>query len=156
VGRSIAMRGLMSLAILAGLGLAYAETPIQLSAMAPASAAQTYPIISLDTPLARDAATFNDDKALNQTCRKEGGEADVCLCLTHVMKYELTLKEYRAAVRLYGLPKDRSAIHLTLQKEGYSKSDIGTAELMERSLITDHDFTLRCAEAKAYYKQSES
>ena len=66
-----------------------------LPAQARTPAAQTLPIISLDTPLARDAETFEMDKTLDAACRKTGQDKSVCLCITHIMKYELTLSEYR-------------------------------------------------------------
>ena len=118
------------------------------------AAAQTYPVISLDTPLARDAETFENDKALEAACRKTGQDKAVCLCVTHILKYELTLAEYRAATRLYGQSEDRTAFYNSLKNEGFTASEINTAEQMEHSLIDDKDFAVRCNDAKAYYKIS--
>lgn len=118
-------------------------------------AAQIYPVISLNTPLARDAQTFETDKKLNAACRKTGQENAVCLCVTHIMKFELTLSEYRAATRLYGQAEDRTALHNALKDEGFKATEINLAEQMEDTLIEDEDFTLRCTEAKAYYKKRQ-
>ena len=123
--------------------------PITAEARVPA--AQTYPVISLNTPLARDAQTFEADKALEATCRKNGQEKAVCLCVTHILKYELTLSEYRAVTRLYGQKGDRNALRQSLKDEGFKSAEIKMAEEMEQSLVEDKDFALRCAEAKAYY-----
>ena len=129
-----------------------ATLPAQAEARVPV--AQIYPVISLNTPLARDADTFANDKTLDAACRKTGQENAVCLCVTHIMKYELTLSEYRAATRLYGQPNDRTALHSALRGEGVKATEIGMAEQMEQSLIEDEDFALRCSEAKAYYKSA--
>jgi len=154
VGRILAKRGLSRFGLFIGIATVSVFSPDSTTHFASASDAQTYPIISLNTPLARDAETFNDDKTLNAACRANGQGSEVCLCLTHVMKYELTLTEYKAATKLYGQPKDRSALYTSLKSEGFSASDISTAEQMERDLIADPDFALRCSEAKAYYRQS--
>ena len=119
-----------------------------------AASAQTIPAISINTSGARDANTFESDKALDAACRKSGQDNAVCLCLTHVMKYEMSLKTYRAATRLYGQAGDRSALHRKLYSEGYQKPDIETAENMERNLVASDDFGLRCAEAKSYYRNA--
>jgi len=129
------------------------QTPDIAHAEAQTPAAQIYPIISLETKLARDESTFDLDKALDLACRNTGDGPDTCLCVTHVLKFELTLPEYQAATKLYGIKGDRSEIHQSLKDEGLSPSDISTAEKMERTLTQDSDFSARCAEAKAYYKK---
>lgn len=115
-------------------------------------AAQTHPIISLNQILARDANTFQNDKALEAGCRKTGHDKSICLCVTHVMKYELTLDQYRAATRLYGQNGNHEDLRRTLQREGFQLEDIYIAEGMERTLISDPNFASRCATAKAYYR----
>lgn len=117
---------------------------------------QLHPAISLQTPLARDANTFEMDKALTAACRKTGTQTSVCICVTHVMKYELTLAEYQVATRLYGQPKNRTTIHKVLKGEGFTPSEIGMVEKLEQSLIQDKNFDDRCSEAKAYYKNPPS
>lgn len=124
-----------------------------LVAQAEARTPQIYPAISSNTLLARDADTFEADRTIEAACRKSGQNKHVCLCVTHIMKYELTLAEHRAATRLYGQPANRTALHNLLQKEGVSPAQINLAEDMERSLTQDNDFALRCSEAKAYYKE---
>lgn len=125
-----------------------------LLAQAEARAPQTSTAISLDTLLARDADTFQADRTLEAACRKSGQNKHVCLCVTHIMKYELTLAEYRAATRLYGQPVNRTALHDILKNEGFRPAQINLAEDMERSLTQDNDFAVRCSEAKAYYKEA--
>lgn len=140
-----------SIAGLAAMALAGARPAFAAPNM---QTAQTHPAITIDSLMARDANSFQDDKALNAACRKMGQDNAVCLCVTHVMKYELSLKQYRAATRLYGTTTQRNAIRRSLQSEGISPSEIKIAEEMEQSLIADPNFSYRCADAKAYYKTS--
>ena len=140
----------------AALFLFGTTTILSTQALARNPEAQLYPAISLDTPLARDADTFETDKALTAACRKTGTQTPVCICVTHVMKYELTLAEYQVATRIYGQPKNRTTIHKVLKEEGFTKSEIGMVEELEHSLIDDKDFNDRCSEAKAYYKNPPS
>lgn len=140
-----------SIAGLAAMGLSGARPAFAAPNM---QAAQTHSASTIDNLMARDANTFQDDKALNAACRKMGRDNAVCLCVTHVMKYELSLKQYRAATRLYGTTIQRNAIRKSLQSEGFSMSEIKVAEEMETSLTADPNFSYRCTDAKAYYKTS--
>ena len=154
MGQHLNIKTNLAIASAAALFILSTSAGLPTHAEARVPAAQTYPVISLDTPLARDAETFQGDKTLEAACRKTGQETSVCLCVTHIMKYELTLSEYRAATRLYGRTGDRAELHGTLKSEGFKPSEISMAEQMERSLIEDKDFALRCTEAKAYYKNA--
>lgn len=147
VGRDLNLRANLAVARFATLFLLTASAGVTGDADA-----QTVPTISLDTPLAKDVDTFETDKKLDAACRKTGLGNSICLCVTHIMKYELTLSEYRVATRLYGQSADRTALHKTLEGEGYSPPEIKMAEDMETFMIEDPDFAIRCAEAKAYYK----
>ena len=118
-----------------------------------AASAQTLPAISTsESNAARDASTFQLDKTLEASCRKSGQTGAVCLCVTYVMKYELSLKEYSAATRLYGEQTNREPLRTQLYDEGYQMAEIETALKMERDLIQNIDFAERCANAKAYYR----
>ncbi len=131
-------------------------TILPLQAEARPDAAQFYPAISVNTPLARDEETFENDKTLDAECRKSGRKSAVCLCVTHILKYEMTLSEYQVVTRIYGQPKDRTRLYETLKNEGFNAAEIGIAEDMERSLTENKDFALRCSEAKAYYKTARN
>ncbi len=148
---NILQKVIFGFVLLAALGFALPKLAMP---NANAASAQTHPAISINPASARDANTFESDKALYAACRKSGQDSAVCLCLTHVMKYEMSLKSYHAATRLYGQPPSRNALHGKLQAEGYKKSEIERAENMERSLLASEDFGLRCAGAKAYYKKA--
>lgn len=152
MGRHLNIKANFAVVSLASLFVLSTSAALPTQAEARVPVTQIYPAISLNTLLARDAETFEDDKTLNAACRKTGQENAVCLCVTHIMKYELTLSEYRVATRLYGKAQDRKALHSTLKNEGFKSSEIGMAEQMERTLIKDKDFALRCSEAKSYYK----
>ena len=153
MGRIYSLQKLLfSVAVITAFGVALPKFAMP---YANAASAQTLPAISINPASARDAKTFESDKALVAACQKTGQDKAVCVCLTHVMKYEMNLKTYRAATRLYGQPIDRIALHRKLQAEGYEASEIETAENMERSLITAANFAPRCADAKAYYRASK-
>ena len=120
-------------------------------------AAQTIPAITKPAPMARDAATFELDKEVNHACRKSKvsankTEREACLCVTFILKYELTLPQYKAAARLYGTHGNNDQIYQDLRKAGVTQSDIGTAERLNQSLALAPDFEKRCTIAKAYYK----
>jgi len=76
---------LFGVALLGLLGLVFPKLALP---HANAAAAQTLPAISMNTSGARDARTFESDKALDAACRKSGQDQAICLCVTHVMKYE--------------------------------------------------------------------
>ena len=138
----------------AALFLLGASSALPDQAQARVPTQQTYPVTSSQTSFARDAETFDGDRRLDAACRKSGQGKAVCLCVTHIMKYELTLSEYRAAIRLYGQSENRRAIYKILKQEGVQPADIKTAEEMERVLPREYNFAERCAEAKTYYKTS--
>lgn len=153
MGRHLNFSTSLTFASFAALFILSTNAYLPVVAEARIPAAQMVPVISLETPLARDADTFESDRALEAACRQTEQDKSVCLCVTHIMKYELTLAEYKAAIRLYGQDGDRTTLYTKLKNEGFEPSDINMAEQMERSLIEDSDFTLRCAEAKSYYKK---
>jgi hypothetical protein len=131
--------------------------PVVSTAQAFTAVAQTTPAITRSAPLARDASTFEIDKALNAACRKSGQPnsaitRETCLCVTHILKYELTLPDYRVAARIYGASGDRTQLYTTLRREGASSAQLAFAEGLERDLILSSNFRERCATAKAYYK----
>ncbi len=137
-------------AILTAFGFIFPKITLPL---ANAASAQTLPLISpTEIDDARDVNTFQLDKTLEAACRKSGQKGTICLCVTHVLKYELSLKEYSAVTRLYGQSENRDMIQAQLYAEGYHKADIDTAIKMAQHLIQNIDFAERCANAKAYYK----
>lgn len=149
----IANRHKISALILGGLAMCLTATNIPQAA----TAAQTTPAVTYNAPLARDAATFESDKTLNLACRESRNSnspttRETCLCVTHILKYELTLPQYRAAVQLYGVEGRRNDIYKSLKQRGVSTSDMQAAEQIERTLLGAPDFAPRCAVAKAYYR----
>lgn len=154
MGRHLNIEAKLAVAAIAALFALGANT--NLPAQTRNHSAQLHPAISLNTPLARDAKTFELDKGLEAQCRKMGTPSPICLCVIHILKYELTLSEYQIAARLYGQPKNRKTLYQTLKSEGFKPSEIHMAEEMERSLTKDEDFDMRCQEAKAYYKTSRN
>ena len=129
-----------------------ASLPAQAKARMPAAPSQ--PAVSLNSLDARDAGTFQTDKTLEASCRKTGQNKSVCLCVTYILKYEMTLSEYEVVSRLYGQPQNRQTLHQTLKNEGFKPSEIGKAEDIENALTQAVDFDARCLAAKSYYKDS--
>ena len=153
MGRHLNIKVKLTAATLAAAFILSTSTGVPAQALPPV--AQFYPSIPLNAQLARDADTFESDKALNEQCRTMGKRSAVCLCVTHVMKYELTLSEYYVATRLYGQAKNRNTLYQSLKSEGYKPAEINMAEEMERSLTEENDFDARCKDAKAYYRNDQ-
>ena len=110
------------------------------------------PIISLQAELARDADTFADDKTLVTACMDKGQAKQTCLCVTHVLKYEMTMDEYRAAIHLYKRGDKEVMEMASLREIDLTPQDISTAREMLRGLTEAQDFSERCSEARAYYR----
>jgi len=75
--------------------------------------------------LARDAATSRNDIDLTNSCIEAGESKEHCLCVTKVFKYEMSLREYKAAIKLYQSalsdePTMRSSVKMALKQFGYS------------------------------------
>jgi len=69
--------------------------------------------------LARDAATSRNDIDLTNSCIEAGESKEHCLCVTKVFKYEMSLREYKAAIKLYQSvlsdePTMRSSVKMAL------------------------------------------
>ena len=132
--------------------LAGASLSAQAKARTPAG--QTQPAVRLISLEARDAETFQSDKTLEASCRKSGQNKSICLCVTYILKYEMTLSEYEVVTRLYGQTQNRQTLHQSLKNEGFKPSEIGKAEAIEKALTQAVDFDARCLAAKSYYKDS--
>jgi len=90
------------------------------------SSPQSYALAAPLDRLARDANTFKTDKGLDAACREAGQKKETCLCVVHILKYDLPLKDYETAARQFEQAEDIT-------------------------LIKRKDFATRCTEAKAYY-----
>jgi len=114
------------IAFLAGLFSigAHATAPNQIEAYSPST--QNYALAAPLDRLARDANTFQTDKGLDAACREAGQEEETCLCIVHILKYDLPLKDYRATLDMF-------------------------EQTEEITLIARDDFEPRCAQAMAYY-----
>lgn len=112
------------------------------------------------TPLARNLATQESDRALTNNCVEGGYEKQECLCVTQVLKYELSLREYDAAALIFALESDpdstdealdRDNAKAELYKKGYSETELADLDRMSRSLMDASDFARRCQKASTYY-----
>lgn len=108
-----------------------------------ARAART--VISDTTP-AREVDTWREDVALINQCIRRGGEKEACVCVPFVLKYEMSVGEYReaAGTRLRQTPAPRL-------ERGRAETDeartISVATRTERA----PDFAQRCAVAKRFF-----
>ncbi len=108
--------------------------------------------------LARDAATSRNDIDLTNSCIEAGESKEHCLCVTKVFKYEMSLREYKAAIKLYQSvlsdePTMRSSVKMALKQFGYSDNDIKSVDNLQRNLSGKTTLQNRCAIADAYFSQ---
>jgi len=112
--RNAAVTGLVDRMEAASLSSDLSLHPNPSLQMTTTASAQTHSALYLPEGGARDANTFEIDKALDAACRKSGQSQSVCLCVTHVMKFEMSLKSYQAATRLYGHRRSRYRLRFCL------------------------------------------
>jgi len=108
------------------------------------------------TPLARDTATQNTDITLTNKCVENGYDKHYCLCITHIFKHALTVREYKAAMHLYTAQshKNPSALmgaKLTLSRQNYDPREILAIDAMQRQLTDDPGFENRCQTATRFF-----
>ncbi len=106
-----------------------------------------------DLAEARDQPTFQQDLSLTNSCIEGGRDKTECLCVTRVLKYELSLREYRLASQIFArpAPQEQSALRLTLMQQGYEDEEIGRLSSYTGKLTSASNFQNRCAEANAYF-----
>lgn len=115
---------------------------------------------SLDhNTLARDAATSRDDITLTNSCIEAGKSKNHCLCVTKVFKHEMSLRDYRAATKLYqsmvsSEPTARSSTKMSLKQLGYVDHEITNLDKLQRDLSAKADLKNRCEIADAYFSQT--
>lgn len=105
---------------------------------------------------ARDAKTEILDVNLTNSCVGSGQSKDSCVCTTRIFKYEMTLREYRAAVMLYAAQHSGEATalastQLALRQMDYTPAEITAIENQYRRLIAPRSFAERCAQATTYF-----
>ncbi len=112
---------------------------------------------SVNEPLsARDAATSRYDINLTNSCIESGKSKQHCLCVTKIFKYEMSLRDYKAATKLYQSmvstePTARSVTKIALQQLGYVDSEITTVDNLQRNLSKNAQFESLCAMADTYF-----
>jgi len=108
---------------------------------------------------ARDAATSRDDINLTNICIDAGQSKTHCLCVTKIFKHEMSLRQYKAATRLYASmvssePAARNATNMRLKQLGYIDTEIKIVDTLQRTLSNETKFHDRCALADAYFNQT--
>ena len=106
-----------------------------------------------DSMPARDAATSPEDIALTNSCIEGGNEKIYCLCVTKIFKHEMTLRQYRGAITVYGEEKTTDAQSLLTQK-GYSKNEAGLIKALSTDLMSENKFRARCDRAETFFAAS--
>ena len=102
-----------------------------------------------DDGMARSADTVADDLRLINRCIDNGRSKAECLCVTQVMKYEMTLTDYRRAARAY-----------TLQASVVTRGQNVQAEPAKRvegdisAMVSAPNFEYRCAAARDYFARA--
>jgi len=109
-----------------------------------------------ETLSARDAATSKYDISLTNSCIEAGKSKQHCLCVTKIFKYEMSLREYKAATKLYqsmvsSEPTARSVTKISLHQLGYVDSEIISVDNLQRNLSRDAQFQNLCDMANAYF-----
>lgn len=98
---------------------------------------------------AREIATYSEDVRLTNTCIDEGGTKADCICLVQVLKYELSLGEYRQASQSQTIPARFSATQSAQKIKASSRP-------MVRDLTQSPDFGYRCQVARRYFNNISS
>ena len=106
-----------------------------------------------DSMPARDAATSPEDLALTNSCIDGGKEKIYCLCVTKIFKHEMTLRQYRGAITVYGQAKTVDTQSLLTQK-GYSENEAGLIKALSTDLISENKFRTRCDRAEIFFAPS--
>ena len=102
---------------------------------------------------ARDADTFDMDKALVTACKAQGRALVDCICLTHILKYESSLDVYRASVSLYPGIEWPNTIKARNESWRILPRHLITAQKRLDEMNHATDLAVRCETAKAYYKR---
>lgn len=106
-----------------------------------------------DSMPARDAATSPEDIALTNSCIEGGKEKIYCLCVTKIFKHEMTLRQYRGAITVYGQAKTVKTQSLLTQK-GYSENEAGVIKALSTDLTSENKFRTRCDKAETFFAAS--
>ena len=96
-----------------------------------------------DSAPARDAETSGDDVRIVNGCIADGGSKADCVCVAYVMKYEMTLGEYREAA---GNLTRRASYSRAGQSDRPAVSTPTIAQTRRRD-----DLQRRCAAARRYF-----
>ena len=112
-----------------------------------------------ENPSARDAATSREDISLTNSCIEAGQTKAHCLCVTKVFKYQMSLREYEAAITLYKSshssdPTAHSATKISLRQRGYKDQEIVNITNFKSQLLDETSLKERCEMAAAYYEAS--
>ena len=98
---------------------------------------------------AREFATYSEDVRLTNTCIDEGGTKADCVCLVQVLKYELSLGEYRQASQSQTIPARFSPTQTAQKIKASSRPTV-------RDLTQSPDFGYRCQVARRYFNDTSS
>lgn len=106
-----------------------------------------------DSMPARDAATSSEDITLTNSCIENGKEKLYCLCVTKIFKHEMTLRQYRGAITVYGQTKTANTQSL-LTAKGYSENEAGMIKALSTDLSSEDKFRTRCDKAETFFAAS--
>jgi len=106
--------------------------------------------------LARDMPTFREDTGLANSCIEAGGTKTHCICVTTILKHEMSVREYKAAVKLFAAgksaePTAMTSTKMSLRSQTYTPREINRINAFQRKLIEADGFEDRCTQAAQYF-----
>ncbi|MGB6228684.1 MAG: hypothetical protein WBF53_00985 [Litorimonas sp.] len=129
--------------------LLFAVSPVgEAEAQTPAPAPLTDAAALGDRAPARNIDTPFEDRRLTNACIEAGLSKADCLCVTKVLKYELTLSEYRDAVRRH----TTGPVLINASTRGRARTQPDPAL---QTLIGGADFDQRCVAADRHFARSQ-
>lgn len=126
--------------------MAVALTTAAMPSVAFAQTSQAVRASVSDNNMARSADTVSDDLRLINRCIDNGRSKSECLCVTQVMKYEMSLSDYRRAARAYD-------VKVSMVSRG-NDPFAGPAARVESditAMVSSPNFDYRCAAARDYF-----
>jgi hypothetical protein len=93
--------------------------------------------------LARDEATYTADVRLTNACIDQGGSKADCICVVQVLKYELSLSDYRNTAQTWSKP-----VHINARTQS---SPARSVESPLQTLTKSPDFGYRCQVARGFF-----
>lgn len=107
---------------------------------------------------ARNAATHDDDLRITNQCVEAGETKEACLCVTHILKYEMSIGEYAKTAAQFApsQPEGTGPAVIEASIETDPVSDLQRRQMVTafRTITTSSDFAQRCGVASRYFERA--